>query len=43
MPRTESTRIATDAIATTVTRSTIRSTTIVPRVVDREMPSRSPA
>ena len=36
MPRTESTRIAIEAIATTTTVSTTRSTTIVPRIVDRD-------
>ena len=42
IPRTESTRIAIEAIATTTTVSTTRSTTIVPRIVERDSPVLSP-
>ena len=42
MPRTESTRIATAAIVTTTIVSTTRSMTIVPRIVERLRPVRSP-
>ena len=42
MPRTDRTRMATEAIAPGPSVSTTRSTTIVPRVVERLIPSRSP-